>query len=327
MSAFLHKRKFTGAKKSHVHLNKSTRLPSQVPRSLLTSSMLFRLQQCITNAPNDSYWHTENKLYRALLPYQLERPDAFACIAMFESGLYDPSPDDLQNVMALSSGDCIFASAALLADPMEVSNSEDVIMVKGNIGRAGLAFLIPPTEPLVREVSISEWPKITKDAFDGDMKNSFKNTSLHLSFTGASSRLSVGFSSSQDDDAYLLETVISVHDSGKWVADLDPLRTFLSPRFRLMSSCSDHTSHPGSWNADMQLTTIDNWLELLDKPEETSCIVRAKNNWEARMAAASLSVALGLQTLIIGNSACWTCISATMAAWHRRYNRHCIIVG
>lgn len=58
-----------------------------------------------------------------LLPYKLDRAGAFACIAMFDSGLYDSDPDEQDNAMAMSSGDSICASVALLCDPSEDSRS------------------------------------------------------------------------------------------------------------------------------------------------------------------------------------------------------------
>lgn len=58
-----------------------------------------------------------------LLPYKLDRASAFACIAMFDSGLYDSDRDEQDNAMAMSSGDSICASVALLCGPSEDSRS------------------------------------------------------------------------------------------------------------------------------------------------------------------------------------------------------------
>ena len=74
-----------------------------------------------------------------LLPYKLDRATSFACIAMFDSGLYDSDPDELGNFMAMSSGDSIYASVALLNDPSDNSNFQDIARIRGNIGRPGIA--------------------------------------------------------------------------------------------------------------------------------------------------------------------------------------------
>ena len=66
------------------------------------------------------------------------------------------------------------------------------------------------------------------DPFDGHLQNNFRTTSLHLSFTTAESPLGDNFSGMQDDELYLLETLLSVHEGGDWVADLDILNSFFS---------------------------------------------------------------------------------------------------
>ena len=63
--------------------------------------------------------------------------------------------------------------------------SGDIRRVLGNIGKPGMAFLIPPVDPMIREVKMADWSRIDRDEFDGDMRDCFESTSLHLSFTGA----------------------------------------------------------------------------------------------------------------------------------------------
>ena len=112
---------------------------------------------------------------------------------MFDSGLYDSDPDELDNVMAMSSGDSIYASVALLNDPSENSHSQDIARIRGNIGQPGIAYLVPPRDPLIKKAAINEWPNISRENFDGQIKDSFHNTSLHLAFTGAQSRVNLSF--------------------------------------------------------------------------------------------------------------------------------------
>lgn len=257
---------------------------------------------------------------RTLLPYRLDRASSFSCIAMFESGLHDVHPDQLQNVMAMSSGDSIYTSVTLLCDPSENTFSHAITRVKGNIGRPGIACLVPPRDPRIIKVKISEWPNINRDDFDGKLKNSFHNTSLHLSFTGAQSGVNLEFSGAQDDDVYMLETLISVCDKGKWIADLDPLKIFSSSHLCFISPCEKSHNHSDTVDLCREMTSIDNWLELIDAPESLYSIVQAHGNWEARLAAASISEALKFKTLILPRKVCWKCFKG--AAKELRYVLH-----
>ena len=262
-----------------------------------------------------------------LLPYRLDRAGAFACIAMFESGLYNTDPKELENAMAMSSGDSIYASVALLRDPSQESYSHAIERVRGNIGRPGIAYLVPPVAPRIKKVAISEWPNINREDFDGKLKDSFSSTSLHLSFTGAQSRVNLDFSGAQDDDVYMLETLISVHDKGRWVADLDILKTFSSDRLCILPPCGkDHVQH-STTVPRQQMTSIDNWLELIDAPESRYAILQAHRNWEARLAAASISVSLGRHTIVLPRDVCWVCFETAVAYLCRDQRQQNIIIS
>ncbi|KAL9034082.1 MAG: hypothetical protein Q9180_005601, partial [Flavoplaca navasiana] len=145
----------------------------------------------------------------ALWPYVLTKSQTFACLAMFESGQHDIDPRLLKDVMAMSSGDSIYVSAALLTDPYDEIPPGDIRGFMGNIGRPGITFLVPPRDPLIKKVSIDEWPLIERHEFDGCLSDHFQNTSLHLSFTTAETPLNIGFSGGQDLEACILETLFS----------------------------------------------------------------------------------------------------------------------
>ena len=263
----------------------------------------------------------------SLLPYKFDRATSFACIAMFDSGLYDSDPDELGNVMAMSSGDSIYASVALLYDPSENSRSQDIARIRGNIGRPGIAFLVPPRAPLIKQVAINEWPNISRENFDGQIKDSFCNTSLHLAFTGAQSRVNLEFSGAQDDEVYMLETLISVHDEGKWVADLNPLKMFSSIDLCIIPACNDKEGHQNRPYPHQRMTSIENWFEMIDPPESRYAIVQAHGNLEARLAAASISVALGFHTLILPREICWTCFERRVADVCRERSQRNIVIS
>ncbi|PMD61990.1 uncharacterized protein K444DRAFT_662148 [Hyaloscypha bicolor E] len=256
-----------------------------------------------------------DRIPSSLEPYHLERSTAFACIAMFESGIYDIDPSLLENVIAMSSIDSIYIGGALLLDPQELAYSGDIRRVLGNIGRPGMAFLIPPVDPMIREVKMAEWSRIDRDEFDGDMRDCFESTSLHLSFTGANTPINLGFSGGQDVDVYLLETLISLRDGGEWIADLDIFNTIDNVRLRKMSDCQDHNHN--NVVAPHNFTAIDNWFGLIDAPETPMSIVRAHKNWQARLAATTISIALGYETVVLSDHPCWCCFNnkAKEMAW------------
>jgi hypothetical protein len=259
----------------------------------------------------------ENYIPSSLQPYTLDRTRAFSCIAMFESGTYDIDPDLLENVIAMSSSDSIYIGKSLLHDPHDVSSPGEIRRVLGNIGKPGIAFLVPPVDPMIQEVNMADWARIDRDEFNGDMRDCFEKTSLHLSFTGANTPVNVGFSGEQDTDIYMLETLISVRDGGEWIADLDVFNTIHSAKLQRMELCQDQSHN--SMTATKNLTAIDNWFGLIDSPEVPLSIVRAHKNWQARLAATSISVFLGYETLVLCDPPCWYCINSQAKAmsWGR----------
>ncbi|KAL8730471.1 MAG: hypothetical protein Q9181_004659 [Wetmoreana brouardii] len=253
----------------------------------------------------------------ALQPYLLSDGQAFACLAMFESGRYDIEPDQLDGVMAMCSGDSIFFRAALLADPYEVTKSGDIRGLIGNIGRPGISFLVPPENPLLKDVSLDEWPLIEHNDFDGCLLDNFQNTSLHLSFTTAETPLNVGYLGGQDRVACIIETLISVYDGGRWIGDLDisNLDSVSLGALYGLPRCTRQHAEVSGWRPKM--TCIDSWLGLINAPEERISLLRAHRNWQARLAASSISVALGHDTVILPDEVCWQCFARAVSAGHR----------
>ncbi|KAL8720042.1 MAG: hypothetical protein Q9225_003035 [Loekoesia sp. 1 TL-2023] len=233
----------------------------------------------------------------ALEPYTLSKAQAFACITMLESGQFDVDPNQLSNVMAMSSGDVIYVSATLLADPYDDIHPGDIRGVVGNIGRPGISFLVPPKDPMIKEVSLADWPLIEHNEFDGHLSDHFESTSLHLSFTGAETPFNVGFSGGQDSEACILETLFSVYEGGKWIADLNVFNWAGSVKLSKLPRCTIQHLDTDAWRS--RIICIDSWLGLVDAPEEHISLVRAHGNWQARLAASSISLALGYNTVIL----------------------------
>jgi hypothetical protein len=84
-----------------------------------------------------------------------------------------------------------------------------------------------------------------------------------------------------------------------------------------MSDCQDH-KHKIAVTAQ-NVTTIDNWFGLIDAPETPLSIVRAHKNWHARLLAATISVALGYETVVLSDQPCWCCFNskAKESSWGR----------
>ena len=182
-------------------------------------------------------------------------PECIACVAAFETGRVNLRPDQLCNVMAMSCGDSIYVSESLMQDPASDRESYPLRRVAGNIGRAGVAFLVPPQKPMIKHCDDKDWHLVNHYEFDGKSTDNFTSTSLHLSFTKAEFPIDSGFSGGQDVEAFLLESVISVHDRGVWVADINILQALGSPKFYLEHSvCScqrldSHTQPPSDTDA------------------------------------------------------------------------------
>ncbi|KAE9377592.1 hypothetical protein N431DRAFT_478802 [Stipitochalara longipes BDJ] len=265
-----------------------------------------------TRPIHESLWATStskltsaggNSLELEAFSEKLDRPRTFACIASFESGSSNIHPSLLAKVMAMSSGNSIFVAAPLICDPIEKPVDHEIRRVIGNIGRAGISMLIPPQDPRIRKLSTERWNLINHLPFNGKLEDSFSDTSMHLSFTTYTQPISVGLHGLQDSEAYYIESVISIHDRDKWVADIDVLQTLESPLFSRHADTRP-CSH-GIENCNYKgLVSFDNWEELIDR-EQMSGIVRAKGNWVARLAATAVSVKQGHNTVVLGGLRCW----------------------
>ncbi|KAI0384433.1 hypothetical protein F5Y04DRAFT_229443 [Hypomontagnella monticulosa] len=234
----------------------------------------------------------------------------FACIAMMETGSYNLIPDELRNVFAVGAADSLYIASALIRDP--TSKPTPLIgRFIGNIGRAGMAFMVPPKEPEIKSYTqIDEWYQYDHKEFDGKMEDCFKGTSLHLSFSEASQAVNIEFSGERDVEAYFLETLISVHDRETWIAELDILGALTDPHDRLVRNflktqpCS---CGPASTPA-IKIISIDNFAEMIVPPRQAG-IIRADGNWQARLAAASICLAKGYKVILKPQKTCWGCLS------------------
>ena len=219
--------------------------------------------------------------------YPTTKSMAFSCIAMMETGKVNLEPDSLEEVFALSSGNSIFVSSCLLSDPY-MEPRQAITRIVGNVGRPGISLLVPPTAPaLVRSLS-SSYKAVSYKPFDGGREDNFQGTSLHLSFTSHVFPVDYGVTGIIDHQVFLVESVISVHDAGQWVADLNINRAFREnahdrlPRTSKQGTCRH--KEDAKQAALTKFTSVDTWEEILDTPPSIG-IIRAHKNWPARLAA------------------------------------------
>jgi len=164
--------------------------------------------------------------------------------------------------------------------------------ILGNIGKPGLTFLLPPQEPITREINIGGWNIDGYRRFDGTKGSSFESTSVHLSFTEYHVPLFDGSRGAHDNQISFVESVISVQDKGKWVADIDPIPLVDGYRGAAIDRCGTlrrfdtklPCQHAINTSPDYEATAVDTWDELLDMPTGI-CVIRAGNNWVGRLAS------------------------------------------
>ena len=234
---------------------------------------------------NNAPWLVKHETGQ-LTPRDLERPNTLACIVHFESGILLLEPDELDQTLTIASGNSIFMISAIVFDPFENMAANSVKRIIGNIGRTGICMLVAPFEPQIRPLG-SQYNLVEHAVYDGKRENNFKGTSLHLSFTDWTLPLEVKGTEGRtiDQEVYLVESVISVLGSGKWVADLNILSIDFEALTRLIPSphCSGHPNGRHEYD----YTSLDDWEELLDGPMSVG-FFRAHGNWAARLAAVSI---------------------------------------
>lgn len=310
-------------------------------RSLNALSIVDELYQTLSGATigieiisrplHTAHWIPDDKeIFPRPLRTLLPRANALACVAMFDSGCYNLRPtEDMTYVMAISVRNSIYVSNALLSDPFDDSNVDNITLVVGNVGRTGMSLMVSPQDPRIKSSELNYWRQISHAEFDGNLQDSFETTSLHLSLTKYSMPLSIGNRGNNiDHNIAIVEAVISAHDRGKWVADLDILSVY-QPHNRMLQrftnvSLSDCPQHSDKEHVH-RLTSLDSWEELLDIPEDLGRtnigIVRAHDNWLARLAATCISVQKRYRTVLLPSAAvCWHCCCKAQWWWATESN-------
>jgi len=260
------------------------------------------------------------KRSRASIPL---RPNALALIASFDSGGLQIDPLTFQDVIAVSSGNSLYVSETLLNDPTSIY--DEIRCLVGNVGKPGMALLLSPGDPIVKTNNAEVWEMINHEEFDGYWEDNFRSTSLHLKLTGYELPINVGQHGSRYQEVLYAETIVSAHSRGQWVADINvlslypigPSRDWWGPTWleqRLLPVSCHHDDISKNDHSEFGLlTSIDNWPELLDRPPNTS-IIRAKGNWDARLALTAVMRMKEEDVFIASGDVCWACVKAAAGA-------------
>ena len=118
-------------------------------------------------------------------PRKISLADAFACIAMFETGEVNLDPYDLSRaaVMAMSYENSIYVAERMISDPTDILPMGAIRRIIGNIPRAGLCLLVPPQQLKTPKPDFELWNMLNHVPFDGRMEDNFAGTSLYLLFS------------------------------------------------------------------------------------------------------------------------------------------------
>jgi hypothetical protein len=238
----------------------------------------------------------------------LSRAETFSCVAMFESGGVNLRGDDLGRAMALSSGNSLFVAAQLVSDPSDEVPGRVIKRIVGNIGSPGISLLVPPGSVRMKSASENyDYRVVAHQNYDSKREDNFTGTTLHLKLTGWKIPFATGVHGLIDQDVFLREAVVSVRDKGKWIADLD-VQSDLRGSFQMCTICC-RCPKPRQ-GPRLIHTSVDSWDEVLEPPENIG-IIRAKDNFAARLAAACILKRMVPQPrvgLLEGNIDCWRCM-------------------
>ena len=248
-----------------------------------------------------------SKLHRSRLSAHPPLDQALSCIATFETGSLNLDTEKMQGVIALSYRDSLYVASYLVEDPTEAHVAFPVRRVTGNVGKPGFSLVTtPPANPAVKQVELDEWHLVEHKPCDGRPVDHFASTSLHLCLTGYELPLDVGPRGSRDAEVAYIEAAISVHEKGKWVADLDVVTFRKACEKAEESNCQHGDEQGASFPTHEGLVTIENWTELLDPPTG-NCVFLANKNPLARFAAAAFCVQQGHGCRVVGKADCWPC--------------------
>ncbi|KAF2012806.1 hypothetical protein BU24DRAFT_465163 [Aaosphaeria arxii CBS 175.79] len=241
----------------------------------------------------------------------LSTPSALSLVAFLDSGSCSLHTGDLADVMAVSIGDSLYFPRQIMCDPSERPAPYHLERILGNVGKAGLALLMPPQAPMIREIDYKRLMSLQQTIFDAKNEDCFRGTSVHLSFTDHQVPIFDNHAREGiDSQVCILESVISIQDYGKWVADVDILRALKSRRLS-WDSMKRECIHTNREVPHRPPLSIEDWDDVINFSNDRF-VVRAHGNWLARLATTSVLIQLFEEknigkVTICGSNTCWNC--------------------
>ncbi|KAI1169835.1 hypothetical protein F4777DRAFT_162614 [Nemania sp. FL0916] len=279
--------------------------------------------------------HWASRLEGKVTSRSFHRSTNFACLAMLESGGHNLHPDQLELVMAVAAGNSIYAAESLLQDPSGGDKSNDerfdgIRRIVGSVGHPGVVLLISPPEPRTLELDANKGRFTCITRFDGVLKSTFEETSLHLRLTGLKIPLALA-PGAIDADVLFHEAIVSVFDGSRWVADIDILKSLELENIvrRPGCNCKNNTNRRNLGEVIVnslgdRLQCVSNWDELLICKENLLDneigVVQSYGNWFARLAVAAFAASKGHTTIVLpSHSICSDCGPRLVSteAWSR----------
>lgn len=263
-------------------------------------------------------WEDRELSFPDLSKIHLSRAETFSCVAMFESGGVNLHGDELDRVMALSAGSSLFVAAELISDPSDKVPAREIRHIVGNIGSPGISLLVPPRSVRMKSTSQNyDYRVVTHQNYDNKREDNFAGTTLHLKLTGWKIPFAAGVLGLIDQDVFFREAVVLVRDKGQWVADID-VQSDLPNSFQTCPTkcCCPKPRQKPKWIH----TSVDSWDEVLEPPENIG-IIRAKDNFAARLAAVCIlkrMVPRPSVGLLHGDIHCWRCLEKHLVK--KKYN-------
>ncbi|KAI1743173.1 hypothetical protein F4680DRAFT_471554 [Xylaria scruposa] len=237
----------------------------------------------------------------------------FATAEYIDHGLKHDS-----RVIGLGGGDSIFVLSKLVNDPGAECSDHSFTIILGNTGHPGFFIFCIPANLRAREIDPAAW-RIEPSPFDDTYVDYFKSTSLHLGFTEwCAPVIQVQSIGQMESKVNLIEAIVSVRDSGRWVADVD-INAALSPGCSQLIRTKDCTHSDRTLISKVAMLSIKTWDQVLDVPDG-SVVVRSSNNWLARLALVSVlrqhSKMLQRSIVIWQGHLCQQCIDPAGYAIH-----------
>lgn len=150
-------------------------------------------------------------------------------------------------------------------------------------------------DPIISTQDESAWRLVSDIPFNGLPENAFSATSMHLTFTEYYRPLvQSGMLQGQDDQVFIQESVVSVHDFGKWIGDVDVqgcLSSLLLSRQAAEACKGNHQQKEYYLSQREKVLSIASWDDILELPQR-DMVVRAHGSWIARLATTLIIVQL-----------------------------------